>query len=159
MKPEMSTAVMIERVRELSVTSQESVLLNLVANRIELLLATESGISLELNSIRCALGIPPGESVHAGVVNECVRLNGEILELRNRLAAYDRAANTLKQQLAAERALVPTKVTVYQPFEVDGVDMDCIRDRTGRSDEYCEGFFDGLLDAERQIREYKDGDA
>ncbi|MEH0874626.1 hypothetical protein QM999_07825 [Pectobacterium cacticida] len=53
----------------------------------------------------------------------------------------------------------PVPPTAHRPFELDGIDTDCVRDRTGRSDEYCEGFVDGLLDAERQIRERKDGDA
>lgn len=27
---------------------------------------------------------------------------------------------------------------------LDGDDMDCVRDRTGKSDDYCEGFVDGM---------------
>ncbi len=95
MKPEMSTAVMIERVREMaadSADSQDHVLLTQVANRIELLLAAESGMSREMACIRHALDIPPDQSVQSGVVNAFVRLNGETLGLRSRLEAYDRAA-------------------------------------------------------------------
>lgn len=92
MKPEMSTAVMIERVRALAPESQDGALLNQVANRIELLLAAESGMSREMACIRHALDIPPDQSVQSGVVNAFVRLNGETLGLRSRLEAYDRAA-------------------------------------------------------------------
>ncbi|MEI7407934.1 hypothetical protein [Pectobacterium aroidearum] len=92
MKPEMSTAVMIERLRALIPDSQDGSLLNQVANRIELLLEAESGMSREMACIRHALDIPPDQSVQSGVVDAFVRLNGEILELRNRLVAYDRAA-------------------------------------------------------------------
>ncbi|MEQ9886224.1 hypothetical protein [Pectobacterium zantedeschiae] len=87
MKPEMSTAVMIERIREMAVSDQDGTLLNQVANRIELLLAAESSMSREMACIRHALDIPPDQSVQSGVVNAFVRLNGEILELRNQLAA------------------------------------------------------------------------
>lgn len=95
MKPEMSTAVMIERVREMaadSADSQDHVLLTQVANRFELLLAAESGMSREMACIRHALDIPPDQSVQSGVVNAFVRLNGETLGLRSSLEAYDRAA-------------------------------------------------------------------
>ncbi|MEF9678936.1 hypothetical protein QX227_22985 [Pectobacterium aroidearum] len=92
MKPEMSTAVMIERLRALVPESQDGALLNQVANRIELLLAAESGMSREMACIRHALDIPPDQSVQSGVVNAFVRLNGETLGLRSRLEAYDRAA-------------------------------------------------------------------
>lgn len=37
-------------------------------------------------------------------------------------------------------------------FELDGVDADCVRDRTGRNNDYCDGFVDGMLDAEKQFR-------
>ncbi|MGQ5289784.1 hypothetical protein ACULN0_10575 [Pectobacterium actinidiae] len=88
----MSTAVMIERLRALVPESQDGALLNQVANRIELLLAAESGMSREMACIRHALDIPPDQSVQSGVVNAFVRLNGETLGLRSRLEAYDRAA-------------------------------------------------------------------
>ncbi|MBN3155781.1 hypothetical protein [Pectobacterium brasiliense] len=88
----MSTAVMIERVRALVPESQDGALLNQVANRIELLLAAESGMSREMACIRHALDIPPDQSVQSGVVNAFVRLNGETLGLRSLLEAYDRAA-------------------------------------------------------------------
>ncbi|MEL4885687.1 hypothetical protein N6P31_01155 [Pectobacterium betavasculorum] len=87
MKPEMSTAVMIERIREMAVSDQNGALLNQVANRIELLLEAESGMSREMACIRHALDIPPDQSVQSGGVNAFVRLNGEILEMRNQLAA------------------------------------------------------------------------
>ncbi|URG50598.1 hypothetical protein IG609_008920 [Pectobacterium quasiaquaticum] len=86
MKPEMSTVVMIERLRALASESQDSVLLSSAVSRIELLLAAESGMSREMACIRHALDIPADQSVQSGVVNECVRLNAEILELRNQLA-------------------------------------------------------------------------
>ncbi|MFJ5472746.1 hypothetical protein [Pectobacterium carotovorum] len=89
MKPEISTAVMIERIRELatdSADSQDRVLFTQAANRIELLLAAESGMSREMACIRHALDIPPDQSVQSGVVDAFVRLNAEILELRNQLA-------------------------------------------------------------------------
>ncbi|EHD21808.1 MULTISPECIES: hypothetical protein [Brenneria] len=88
MKPEISTAVMIEGIRQIAGNGQSTSdnFLNLVADRIELLLASESGMSLELNSVRCALDIPPGESVQSGVVKELTRLNTEILALRSELA-------------------------------------------------------------------------
>ncbi|MBA5202218.1 hypothetical protein H2Y57_00680 [Pectobacterium aroidearum] len=92
MKPEMSTAVMIERLRALIPDSQDGSLLNQVANRIELLLEAESGMSREMACIRHALDIPPDQSVQSGVVDAFVRLNGETLGLRSRLEAYDRAA-------------------------------------------------------------------
>ncbi|WP_165708438.1 DUF551 domain-containing protein [Pectobacterium polaris] len=38
-------------------------------------------------------------------------------------------------------------------LELDGVDEDCVRDRTGRSDEYCEGFVNGMIEAACQIRD------
>lgn len=36
---------------------------------------------------------------------------------------------------------------------LDGDDMDCVRDRTGKSDDYCEGFVDGMNDALSQLAE------
>lgn len=36
---------------------------------------------------------------------------------------------------------------------LDGDDMDCVRDRTGKSDDYCEGFVDGMNDALSQLTE------
>ncbi|MBQ4778114.1 hypothetical protein [Pectobacterium versatile] len=89
MKPEMSTAVMIERVRELATDSsgsQDCVLLTQVANRIELLLAAESGVSREMACIRHALDIPPDQFVQSGVVKELVRLNAKIQDLGAQLA-------------------------------------------------------------------------
>ncbi|MEQ9770912.1 hypothetical protein ABRQ03_08560 [Pectobacterium jejuense] len=86
MKPEMSTAVMIERLRALASESQDSVLLSSVASRIELLLAAESGMSREMACIRHALDIPPDQSVQSGVVNECVRLNAKIQDLSGQLS-------------------------------------------------------------------------
>ncbi|MEI7261305.1 hypothetical protein [Pectobacterium carotovorum] len=86
MKPEMSTAVMIERLRVLASESQDGVLLSSAVSRIELLLAAESGMSREMACIRHALDIPPDQSVQSGVVDAFVRLNAEILELRNQLA-------------------------------------------------------------------------
>ncbi|MDE8755652.1 hypothetical protein PZA22_14305 [Pectobacterium polaris] len=85
MKPEMSTAVMIERVREMatdSSDSQDRVLLTQVANRIELLLAAESGLSREMACIRHALDIPPDH----GVVDAFVRLNAKIQDLSGQLS-------------------------------------------------------------------------
>ncbi|MEI9534864.1 MULTISPECIES: hypothetical protein [Morganellaceae] len=35
----------------------------------------------------------------------------------------------------------------------DGDDIDCVRDRTGKSDDYCEGFVDGMNDALNQLAE------
>lgn len=92
MKPEISTAVMIERIRELatdSADSQERVLFTQAANRIELLLAAESGMSREMACIRHALDIPPDQSVQSGVVNECVRLNAKIQDLSGQLSKQD----------------------------------------------------------------------
>ncbi|MCA6954803.1 hypothetical protein [Pectobacterium polaris] len=86
MKPEMSTAVMIERLRALASESQDSVLLSSAASRIELLLAAESGMSREMACIRHALDIPPDQSIHSGVVNECVRLNAKIQDLSGQLS-------------------------------------------------------------------------
>lgn len=86
MKPEISTAVMIERLRVLASESQDGVLLSSAVSRIELLLAAESGMSREMARIRHALDIPPDQSVQSGVVDAFVRLNAEILELRNQLA-------------------------------------------------------------------------
>lgn len=34
---------------------------------------------------------------------------------------------------------------------LDGDDMDCVRDRTGKSDDYCEGFVAGMNDALNQL--------
>lgn len=34
---------------------------------------------------------------------------------------------------------------------LDGDDMDCVRDRTGKSDDYCEGFVAGMHDALNQL--------
>ncbi|MCL6399103.1 hypothetical protein EXT62_19780 [Pectobacterium carotovorum subsp. carotovorum] len=86
MKPEMSTAVMIERLRALASESQDSVLLRSVASRIELLLAAESGMSCEMACIRHALDIPPDQSVQPGVVDAFVRLNAKIQDLSEQLA-------------------------------------------------------------------------
>ncbi|WP_323660598.1 hypothetical protein [Pectobacterium versatile] len=102
MKPEMSTAVMIERVRALAPESQDGALLNQVANRIELLLESESVMSREMACIRHALDIPPDQSVQSGVVDAFVQLNAEVLELRNRLEAYDRAAKEPVAQVSTE---------------------------------------------------------
>ncbi|MCA6954677.1 hypothetical protein [Pectobacterium polaris] len=86
MKPEMSTAVMIERLRALASESQDSVLLSSVASRIELLLAAESGMSREMACIRHALDIPPDQSVQSGVVDAFVRLNAKIQDLSGQLS-------------------------------------------------------------------------
>lgn len=88
MKPDMSTAVMIEIIRSMAANNQmpEEHFLSAVAARIERLLSSESGSSLELNSIRAMIDIPVTESVQAGVVAELTRLNTELLALRNELA-------------------------------------------------------------------------
>ncbi|AFR03261.1 hypothetical protein [Pectobacterium carotovorum] len=89
MKPEISTAVMIERVREMaadSSDSQDRVLFTQAANRIELLLAAESGMSREMACIRHALDIPPDQSVQSGVVDAFVRLNAKIQDLSGQLS-------------------------------------------------------------------------
>lgn len=36
---------------------------------------------------------------------------------------------------------------------LDGDDVDCVRDRTGKSDDYCEGFVDGMHEALNQLTE------
>ncbi|MFP9515635.1 hypothetical protein AB6D49_07075 [Pectobacterium brasiliense] len=90
MKPEMSTAVMIERLRALASESQDSVLLSSVASRIELLLAAESGMSREMACIRHALDIPPDQSVQSGVVDAFVRLNAKIQDLSGQLSELGR---------------------------------------------------------------------
>ncbi|UUE38284.1 hypothetical protein L0Y26_10355 [Pectobacterium aroidearum] len=124
MKPEMSTAVMIERVREMaadSADSQDHVLLTQVANRIELLLAAESGLSREMACIRHALDIPPDQSVQSGVVDAFVRLNAEILGLDNGVtaehqrviemllsvcgAAFELADDTCQQEVDGEQCI------------------------------------------------------
>ncbi|WP_315707422.1 hypothetical protein [Brenneria uluponensis] len=85
MKPEMSTAVMIEVVRSMATDDQslKGQFLASIANRLERLLSTESSMSREVECIRHALDIPPDKSVLAGVVTECTRLNAEILSLRS----------------------------------------------------------------------------
>ncbi|TKY81795.1 hypothetical protein R0L47_05470 [Pectobacterium polonicum] len=89
MKPEISTAVMIERIRELatdSPDSQDRVLFTQAANRIELMLAAESGMSREMACIRHALDIPPDQSVQSGLVDAFVQLNAKIQDLSGQLA-------------------------------------------------------------------------
>lgn len=89
MKPEISTAVMIERIRGLatdSADSQDRVLFTQAANRIELLLAAESGMSREMACIRHALDIPPDQSVQSGVVDAFVLLNAKIQDLSGQLS-------------------------------------------------------------------------
>ncbi|MEL0577029.1 hypothetical protein AACK17_00560 [Pectobacterium punjabense] len=98
MTPEISTAVMIERVREMaadSADSQDHVLLTQVANRIELLLAAESGMSREMACIRHALDIPLDQSVQSGVVDAFVRLNAEILGLSQCREAAEKPVGTV----------------------------------------------------------------
>ncbi|MBE5213252.1 hypothetical protein IG611_01690 [Pectobacterium sp. A535-S3-A17] len=104
MKPEMSTAVMIERVRALAPESQDGALLNQVANRIELLLESESVMSREMACIRHALDIPPDQSVQSGVVDAFVRMNAEILGLSQCREAAEKPVITdnERQQLRAE---------------------------------------------------------
>ncbi|ENY6785114.1 hypothetical protein ACF1CY_002578 [Providencia rettgeri] len=36
---------------------------------------------------------------------------------------------------------------------LDGDDMDCVSDRTGKSGDYCEGFVDGMHEALNQLTE------
>lgn len=85
MKSEMSTAVMIERLRALASESQDG-LLSSAVSRIELLLAAESGMSREMACIRHALDIPPDQSVQSGVVDAFVRLNAKIQDLSGQLS-------------------------------------------------------------------------
>lgn len=94
MKPEMSTAVMIERLRALASEGQDGVLLSSAVSRIELLLAAESGMSREMACIRHALDIPPDQSVQSGVVDAFVRLNAKIQDLSAQLAEMRGQAGT-----------------------------------------------------------------
>ncbi|MCL6328558.1 hypothetical protein EXT51_03445 [Pectobacterium carotovorum subsp. carotovorum] len=70
--------------------------------------------------------------------NGMMQLSQELTEAKRHIAE-------LEQQLAAERARGVN-------FEIDGDDMDCVRDRTCRNDDYCEGFVDGMLAAQQQIK-------
>ncbi|ATA23508.1 hypothetical protein BIY26_09365 [Brenneria goodwinii] len=92
MKPDMSTAVMIEIIRSMAANNQmpEEHFLSAVAARIERLLSSESGSSLELNSIRAMIDIPVTESVQAGVAKELTRLNTEILAIRSELSGQQK---------------------------------------------------------------------
>ncbi|MEI7209225.1 hypothetical protein WCT90_12025 [Pectobacterium carotovorum] len=134
----LSTTQLIEAMRTVAVaadTEQGREKLNAIANRMEMLVAANADMDLQLNSIRSALNIPDAQSVQSGVVDAFVQLNAEILELRN--------------QLAELRGQEPVAINL----EIDGADADCVRDRTGRSDEYCDGFVDGMVEAARQMRE------
>ncbi|GKX48002.1 hypothetical protein [Pectobacterium carotovorum] len=85
----LSTTQLIEAMRTAAVaadTEQGREKLNAIANRMEMLVAANADMDLQLNSIRSALNIPDAQSVKSGVVDAFVRLNAEILELRNQLA-------------------------------------------------------------------------
>ncbi|MEL0579059.1 hypothetical protein AACK17_10925 [Pectobacterium punjabense] len=65
------------------------------------------------------------------------------------------AEELVQRLLTAEKKLAELgrQEPVAINLELDGVDEDCVRDRTGRSDEYCEGFVNGMIEAACQIRD------
>ncbi|QHP55034.1 hypothetical protein EH203_15015 [Pectobacterium carotovorum subsp. carotovorum] len=93
----LSTTQLIEAMRTVAVaaeTEQGREKLNAIANRMEMLVAANADMDLQLNSIRSALNIPDAQSVQSGLVDAFVRLNAEILELRNQLAELRGQAGT-----------------------------------------------------------------
>ncbi len=170
MKPEISTAVMIERLRALVPESQDGALLNQVANRIELLLAAESGMSREMACIRHALDIPPDQSVQSGVVNECVQLNAKIQDLIAQLAEL-RGKDPVAQQPQETDADGRNKPGVIVAVHVNAGDFVRVKDQvfeiaeTDFDDHDVTLWFIGgeilkcAAGAPIEVVEHKDGDA
>ncbi|WP_211046712.1 hypothetical protein [Pectobacterium versatile] len=96
----LSTTQLIEAMRTVAVaaeTEQGREKLNAIANRMEMLVAANAGMDLQLNSIRTALNIPVNTSVQAGVIAETSRLNDEVLSLRSELSESVALANKLRR--------------------------------------------------------------
>ncbi|WP_212769004.1 hypothetical protein [Pectobacterium versatile] len=96
----LSTTQLIEAMRTVAVaaeTEQGREKLNPIANRMEMLVAANAGMDLQLNSIRTALNIPVNTSVQAGVIAETSRLNDEVLSLRSELSESVALANKLRR--------------------------------------------------------------
>lgn len=96
----LSTTQLIEAMRTVAVaadTEQGREKLNAIANRMEMLVAANAGMDLQLNSIRSALNIPVNTSVQAGVIAETSRLNDEVLSLRSELSESVALANKLRR--------------------------------------------------------------
>ncbi|XYQ53272.1 hypothetical protein ACS91J_15880 [Pectobacterium carotovorum] len=96
----LSTTQLIEAMRTVAVaadTEQGREKLNAIANRMEMLVAANAGMDLQLNSIRSALNIPVNTSVQAGVIAEISRLNDAVLSLRSELSESVVLANKLRR--------------------------------------------------------------
>lgn len=77
--------------------------------------------------------------------------NSRITELEKSLSDAESTVIDVSISAAVAERELAEQVPVVN-IEIDGADMDCVRDRTCRSDEYCEGYVDGMLDAEQQIK-------
>ncbi|WP_189644237.1 hypothetical protein [Pectobacterium aquaticum] len=96
----LSTAQLIEAMRTvagIADTEQGREKLNAIANRMEMLVAANADMDLQLNSIRSALNIPVNTSVQAGVIAEISRLNDAVLSLRSELSESVVLANKLRR--------------------------------------------------------------
>ncbi|MBI0554524.1 hypothetical protein F6Q06_08475 [Pectobacterium parmentieri] len=129
----LSTTQLIEAMRTVAIaadTEQGREKLNAIANRMEMLVAANAGMDLQLNSIRAALNIPVNTSVQAGVFAETSRLNDEVLSLRSELSESVALANKLRRtakEHQEENQQLRTKLEIYdraarEPAEYKVVD-------------------------------------
>lgn len=106
----LSTAQLIEAMRTVAVaaeTEQGREKLNAIANRMEMLVAANADMDLQLNSIRSALNIPDTQSVQSGVIDAFSRKSSDIEELTeksNRLRRTAKEHHEENQQLRTELA-------------------------------------------------------
>ncbi|GKX39548.1 hypothetical protein SOASR014_32870 [Pectobacterium carotovorum subsp. carotovorum] len=106
----LSTTQLIEAMRTVAVaaeTDQGREKLNAIANRMEMLVAANADMDLQLNSIRSALNIPDTQSVQSGVIDAFSRKSSDIEELTeksNRLRRTAKEHHEENQQLRTELA-------------------------------------------------------
>ncbi|MGQ5288480.1 hypothetical protein ACULN0_03845 [Pectobacterium actinidiae] len=113
----LSTAQLIEAMRTVAIaadTEQGREKLNAIANRMEMLVAANADMDLQLNTIRAALNIPADQSVQFGVIDAFARKSSEITELTEKSNRLRRTAKEHQE----ENQLLRTELAVSQPCNV-----------------------------------------
>ncbi|MCL6324015.1 hypothetical protein [Pectobacterium polaris] len=97
----LSTAQLIEAMRTvagIADTEQGREKLNAIANRMEMLVAANADMDLQLNSIRSALNIPAAQSVQSGVIDAFARQSTDIADLTEKSNRLRRTAKEHQEE-------------------------------------------------------------